>query len=171
MILKNPNYQFAGIYADEGISGRSMKNRDKLNRLIQKCERNRIDVILVKSISRLSRDIQDTLEITRYLKQLSNPTYIYFERENLWTSDPQADLMLCIFGGIAQEESISMGRSMAWGIRSMAKRGIIHRKRPNYGYTIDDDYRWHVVKEEAKVIRRILERCEKGLLRLKSRLI
>ena len=162
LILKNPNYQFAGIYADEGISGRSMKNRDELNRLIQDCERNRIDVVLVKSISRLSRDIQDTLEITRYLRQLPNPTYIYFERENIWTSDPQADLMLSIFGSIAQEESISMGRSMAWGIRSKAKRGIIRRKVPNYGYTIDDDYRWHVVKEEASVVRRIFREVRKG---------
>ena len=163
VILKNPNYQFAGIYADEGISGRSMKNRDELNRLIQECEQNRIDVILVKSISRLSRDIQDILEITRYLRQLPNPTYIYFERENLWTSDPQADLMLSIFGGIAQEESISMGRSMAWGVRSKAKRGIIHRKRPNYGYTIDDNYRWHIVKEEASVVRRIFREVRKGV--------
>lgn len=163
VILKNPNYQFAGIYADEGISGRSMKNRDELNRLIQECERNRIDVVLVKSISRLSRDIQDTLEITRYLKQLKNPTYIYFERENIWTSDPQADLMLSIFGGIAQEESISMGRSMAWGVRSKAKRGIIHRKVPNYGYTIDDDYRWHIVKKEASVVRRIFREVRKGV--------
>ncbi len=162
LILKNPNYQFAGIYADEGISGRSMKNRDELNRLIQDCERNRIDVVLVKSISRLSRDIQDTLEITRYLRQLPNPTYIYFERENIWTSDPQADLMLSIFGSIAQEESISMGRSMAWGIRSKAKRGIIRRKVPNYGYTIDDDYRWHVVKDEASVVRRIFREVRKG---------
>lgn len=163
LILKNPNYQFAGIYADEGISGRSMKNREELNRLIQECERNRVDVIYVKSISRLSRDIQDTLEITRYLKQLSNPTYIYFERENLWTSDPQADLMLSIFGGIAQEESMSMGRSMAWGIRSKAKRGIITRKKRNYGYTIDDDYQWHIVKEEASVVRRIYREVRKGV--------
>ena len=162
VILKNPNYQFAGIYADEGISGRSMKNRDELNRLIQECERKRIDVVLVKSISRLSRDIQDTLEITRYLRQLPNPTYIYFERENIWTSDPQADLMLSIFGSIAQEESISMGRSMAWGVRSKAKRGIIHRKVRNYGYTIDSSYRWHVEKEEAKVIRRIFREVRKG---------
>ncbi|WP_079525504.1 recombinase family protein [Solibacillus isronensis] len=163
LILKNQNYQFAGIYADEGISGRSMKNRDELNRLIRECERGRIDVILVKSVSRLSRDIQDTLEITRYLRQLPNPTYIYFERENIWTSDPQADLMLSIFGSIAQEESIGMGRSMAWGIRSMAKRGIIHRKRPNYGYTIDDNYRWHIVKEEASVVRRIFREVRKGV--------
>lgn len=71
--------------------------------------------------------------------------------------------MLSIFGSIAQEESISMGRSMAWGVRSKAKRGIIHRKVPNYGYTIDDSYRWHVVKEEAKVVRRIFREVRKGV--------
>ncbi|MCD8500709.1 MAG: recombinase family protein [Bacillaceae bacterium] len=109
LILKNQNYQFAGIYADEGISGRSMKKRDELNRLIQECERGRIDVVLVKSISRLSRDIQDTLEITRYLRQLPNPTYIYFERENIWTSD------LKRISCYPFSEALHKRKALAWG--------------------------------------------------------
>lgn len=161
-ILKNPKYEFAGIYADEGLSGRSMKNRTELQRLIQACEQNEVDLIISKSISRFSRNALDTLRLTRHLKSLPSPVYVYFEKENIWTNDPQADMMLSIFGGIAQEESMNLGSTIAWGVRSQAKRGIIRRKRVNYGYRTDEHYRWHIVEDEAKVVRRIYNEVRQG---------
>ncbi|MED1601769.1 recombinase family protein [Alkalihalophilus marmarensis] len=161
-ILKDPKFEFAGIFADEGISGLSMKDRTEFHKLLRECEKSRIDLIVTKSISRFSRNVLDTLNITRKLKTLPNPVYVYFEKENLWTNDPQSDLILSIFGGIAQEESINLGSSISWGLRTQAKRGVIHRKQTNYGYKADKHFRWHIVEEEAKVIRRIYKDVRKG---------
>ncbi|MFZ3578063.1 recombinase family protein [Virgibacillus sp. DJP39] len=155
LILKDPSYEFAGIYADEGITGRSLEKRDQLNQLLKDCERGLVNVIITKSISRFSRNALDTLSIARHLKQLSTPVYIYFEKENIWTSDPQSELMMSIYGAIAQEEVMNIGKSIAWGHRSQAKRGIIRWKKATYGYWVDEDYRWHIQPEQAKVIQRI----------------
>lgn len=70
--------------------------------------------------------------------------------------------MLSIFGGIAQEESMNLGDMIAWGVRSQAKRGIIRRGKANYGYRTDDQYRWHIVEGEARIVRRIYEEVRIG---------
>ncbi|WP_161974843.1 recombinase family protein [Bacillus timonensis] len=162
LILKDPSYEFAGIYADEGITGRSLEKRDQLNQLLKDCERGLVNVIITKSISRFSRNALDTLSIARHLKQLPTPVYIYFEKENIWTSDPQSELMMSIYGAIAQEEVMNVGRSIAWGHRSQAKRGIIRWKKATYGYWVDEDYRWHIQPEQAKIIKRIFREVIKG---------
>ena len=162
LILKDPSYEFAGIYADEGITGRSLEKRDQLNQLLKDCERGLVNVIITKSISRFSRNALDTLSIARHLKQLPSPVYIYFEKENIWTSDPQSELMMSIYGAIAQEEAMNVGRSIAWGHRSQAKRGIIRWKKATYGYSVDDEYRWHIQPEQAKIIKRIYSDVLKG---------
>ncbi len=162
LILKDPSYEFAGIYADEGITGRSLENRDQLNRLLKDCERGLVNVIITKSISRFSRNALDTLSISRQLKELPTPVYIYFEKENIWTSDPQSELMMSIYGAIAQEEVMNIGKSIAWGHRSQAKRGIIRWKKATFGYWVDNDYHWHIQPEQAKVIQRIYSEVIKG---------
>jgi site-specific DNA recombinase len=88
--------------------------------------------------------------------------YIYFEKENIWTSDPQSELMMSIYGAIAQEEVMNVGKSIAWGHRSQAKRGIIHWRKAIYGYRVDEDYRWHVQPEQAKIIIRIFREVLSG---------
>lgn len=108
-----------------------------------------------------------TLSITRHLKQLPTPVYIYFEKENIWTTDLQSELMMSIYGAIAQEEVMNVGKSIAWGHRSQAKRGIIHWRKAIYGYRVDEDYRWHVQPEQAKIIKRIFRECLTGKLLIK----
>ena len=61
MILSNPNWNMAGIYADDGISGTDMRKRDEFNRLLQDCEAGKIDLVLTKSISRFARNTADML--------------------------------------------------------------------------------------------------------------
>lgn len=162
LILKDPSYEFAGIYVDEGITGRSLEKREQLNQLLKDCERGLVNVIITKSISRFSRNALDTLSIARHLKELPNPVYIYFEKENIWTSDPQSELMMSIYGAIAQEEVVNVGKSIAWGHRSQAKRGIIHWRKAVYGYSIDEQYRWHIQPEQAKIIKRIFREVLSG---------
>ena len=68
LIQKNPDWIYAGVYADEGITGTSIVHRDEFNRLMDDCNAGKIDMILVKSISRFTRDTVDCLNTVRYLK-------------------------------------------------------------------------------------------------------
>ncbi|WP_264807266.1 recombinase family protein [Cytobacillus sp. NCCP-133] len=162
LILKDPRYEFAGIFADEGISGKSLKNRTDFKKLMDECTRENIDLILCKSISRFSRNTLETLKAVRLLKSLPRPVHIYFEKENIHTEDADSELLITIFGSIAQEESINIGNSIAWGKRSMAKRGIIKVGNANYGYRIGENHEWIIQEEEAKVVRRIYTDIQAG---------
>ena len=84
LIQKNPDWEFAGIYADEGISGRDTSHRDDFNRLLADCDAGKIDMVLVKSVSRFARDTVDTLTVTRHLKELGID--VYFEKKDFYTA-------------------------------------------------------------------------------------
>ncbi|MFZ3578056.1 recombinase family protein [Virgibacillus sp. DJP39] len=162
LILKDKKYEFAGIFADEGISGKSLKNRTDFKKMIDECIRGNIDLILCKSISRFSRNTLETLKTIRLLRSLTKPVHIFFEKENIHTEDADSELMITIFGSIAQEESINIGNSIAWGKRSQAKRGIIKVGNANYGYRIGKKHQWLIVEEEAKIVRRIYADIQAG---------
>ena len=70
-IHREPGWKLVGIYADKGITGTSMKKRDEFNKLIRQCKRGRVDMIIVKSISRFARNTLDCIRITRMLRELS----------------------------------------------------------------------------------------------------
>jgi site-specific DNA recombinase len=78
-IKARPDWEFAGLYFDEGISGTKMDRRDGLKRLLVDCDKGLIDYIIVKSISRLARNTVDSIEIVRKLFQQG--IFIYFEKE------------------------------------------------------------------------------------------
>lgn len=81
-IKSNPEWEFAGIFADDGISGTNTKKREEFNRMIEKCEAGEIDMIITKSISRFARNTLDCLKYIRQLKEKNIP--VYFEKENLY---------------------------------------------------------------------------------------
>lgn len=81
LIQSNPEWEYAGVYADEGITGTSTRKRDAFNRLMKDCDDGKIDLVLVKSISRFARDTVDTLNATRHLKKLGID--VFFEREGI----------------------------------------------------------------------------------------
>lgn len=162
LILKDPQYEYAGIYADEGISGKFMKNRKEFLKLLDECKAGNVDLILTKSISRFSRNSLDCLEQVRMLKNLSKPVYVMFEKEGIFTKDEKSDLMISIFGSIAQEESINTGEAMAWGKRRYAERGIVKPSIFPFGYRSGKNGEWDVVEEEAAVVRRIFHDTIEG---------
>lgn len=86
-----PEYEMAGIYADEGISGTSTRKRTDFNRMILDCERGKIDLIIVKSISRFARNTQDCLSYSRKLKNMG--IGVFFEKENINTMDGAGELL------------------------------------------------------------------------------
>src|SRR5690606_6363182 len=139
-VSKNPAWILADVYADEGISGTSTKNRTEFNRMIQDCEEGRIDYILTKSISRFARNTLDCISIIRRLKSLRPAVGVFFEKENIDTLDSKSELFLTILSSMAQEESRSVSENTKWGVQKRFQQGIVHMPTTFFlGYDTTED--------------------------------
>ena len=98
-IKSNPEWEFAGLYYDEGISGTKMEKRTELLRMIRDCKQGRIDFIITKSISRFARNTVDCLQYIRQLKDKN--ISVYFEKENINTMDAKGEVLLTIMASLA----------------------------------------------------------------------
>ncbi len=143
---------FVDIYADEGITGTSMKKREQFQRLIEDCKSGKIDRIYCKSISRFARNTAECLKIIRMLKEIG--VTVYFEKENLDTATEESELRLTMMESQAQEESISISRNVKLGILYRMENGEYVPSLAPYGYDIIDR-KLVVNEEEAKIVRRI----------------
>lgn len=148
IIAEHPGWELAGIYADKGISGTAVNKRTEFLRMIDDAEAGKIDYILVKSISRFSRNTVDLLRYVRELKEIG--VNVYFEKEHIDTGNSNSEFMLSIFAAAAQEEIISLSENMKSGRRMRYAQGI-DQWTHIYGY----DKGWKIVPSEAAVIRRI----------------
>lgn len=101
-IGENPDWELAGIFADVGVTSADMKRRQEFKRMITVCKRGQIDLILVKSISRFSRNVADCLEVIRMLK--ANGVRVIFEQENIDTFAEPGELMLPLYHYFALRE-------------------------------------------------------------------
>lgn len=153
LIQKTPGWQYAGVYADEGITGTKLEARTEFQRMITDCEAGRIDIILSKSISRFARNTVDFLETVRYLKKIG--VEVRFEKEGISSFSDDGELMLTLLASFAQEESRNISENCKWGIRRLYERGEI-RQCKIYGYRVENGS--FVIKEdEARVVRRIFQ--------------
>ena len=161
MINEDPTLSFVNLYADEGISGTSLKNREGFNRMIADCEAGKIDVVYTKSISRFARNTVDCLNAIRKLKALGIP--IIFQKENINTMDAKGEVLVTIMASLAQQESGSLSQNVAMGLRyRMAEgHGTLNYNR-FLGYTKSQDGKLVVVPEEAEVVRRIFREYLEG---------
>ena len=112
MILSNSNWNFCGIYFDDGISGASTKGRTSFNLMIEKAMLGQIDVIIVKSISRFARNTIDLLKTIQDLRNID--VEVFFENENFSSLDFKCDMLLTCYAKFAEEEVISMSLNRSW---------------------------------------------------------
>ena len=160
-IEDSPDWEMAGIYADEGISGTSMKKRTEFKKMITACKRGRIDLIITKSLSRFARNTVDCLETVRLLK--ANGIGVYFEKENINTLTESSEFLITLFSGFAQAESESLSKNVAWGWRKSAEAGNVYfQYKRMLGYRKGADGQPEIVPEEAEIIRRIYRRYLAG---------
>ena len=160
LINKHEEWIFAGIYADEGISGTSTKNRDQFKQMIQDCMDGKLDMILTKSISRFARNTLDCLKYVRKLKSLPHPVGIYFERENIDTLDAKSELLLTILSSLAQDESRNISENVKWANQSRYQQGYVHCPTANFlGYDKDSQGNWLINEKQAETVRRIYREC------------
>ena len=151
-ILFNPSYTFAGIYYDHGKSGTSMDKRKGLQDLLQKAYAGKIDLILVKSLSRFARNTLDALKVIKDLR--AKGVEFYFEKENISSLDPKIDFLLSILAGLAEVESKQIGSNIRWSVEKNHKAGKF-QNRPLLGYRFLRDGTWVIEPSEAKVIQTI----------------
>lgn len=156
-IGKNTQWQMAGIFADEGITGTQANKRPEFLRMIQKCRQRKIDVILTKSLSRFARNTVDSLNYIRELKALG--IAVIFEKENINTLETDTEMMLTIMSCFAQAESESISKNVSWGIRQSFKHGNVPMQYSRLlGYRKGNDGNAEIIPEEAEVVKEIY-RC------------
>lgn len=158
LIQRNPEYEYAGVYADEGLSG-TLEGRPEFQRMLQDCRDGKIDRILCKSISRFARNTVMLLKTVRELKRLG--VSVYFEEQNIDTMSGEGELMLTVLASFAQEESRSVSENCKWRIRKKFEQGI-----PTglcmYGYKVKNGV-FTIIPEEAEIIRRIFRMYLEGM--------
>jgi len=160
-IQGNPEYRFAGIFADEGITGTSTKKRDGFNRMMKQCKAGKLDLIITKSISRFARNTVDTLQAVRMLKSMG--IGIIFEKEGFDTRKATDEFLLTIFSGLAQAESESISANIKRGKEWSAAQGKVSFSYGNFlGYRKDPDGKPEIVPEEAAVVEEIYNRFLAG---------
>ena len=150
-----------GIYADKGISGTSVKNRDEFNRMIRRCKQGKIDMIITKSIARFARNTVDCLKYVRLLNDLG--VDVYFEEQGIHSNQPGAEFYITIYGSIAQSESENISANIKWGKAQAAREGkVVFRYKNFLGYRKGEDGQPEIVPEEAETIRFIYDRFLAG---------
>lgn len=153
-IKKNPKWRFAGIYADEGISGTLVKKRDDFLRMISDCEKGKIDLILIKSVSRYARNIVDCISYIRKLKALG--IGIYFEEQNINSLTEDSEVYIGIYGVMAQSESENISANIKWGINKRMQNGTYACVVNLLGYRRDKETKEiYIVPEEAEIVKKI----------------
>ena len=155
LIQKTPGWEYAGVFADRGISGTQSATRDQFKKMLAECEAGNIDIILTKSISRFARNTVDTLETVRHLRAIG--VEVRFEKEGINTLDESGELMITLFASFAQEESRSISENCKWGIRKRFQNGTIGAANKHIlGYRYDNDLQKYVViPEEAEIVRQM----------------
>ena len=157
-ITSNSEWEFAGIYADRGISGTSLKHRDEFNRMIADCRAGKIDLIITKAVTRFARNVLDCISTIRMLKQLDPPVGVFFETERINTLDTTSETYLGLISLFAQGESESKSESLKWSYIRRWKRGTgIYPTWSLIGYDVDEDGKWVIVEEEAELVKIIYD--------------
>lgn len=148
------DWEFAGMYTDEGISATNTKHRSGFKKMVSDALAGKIDLIVTKSVSRFARNTVDSLTTVRKLKEKG--IEIYFEKENIWTLDSKGELLITIMSSLAQEESRSISENVKWGKRKRFAEGkgslayshfLGYKRGPNGAMVIN--------RKEAEVVKMI----------------
>ena len=168
-IMQNPNWIFAGVFADDGRSATNTFRRDDFNQLMNQCLKGKVDMVITKSISRFARNTVDCISWVRKLREKN--VAVYFEKENLNTLDDSTEMILTILSSQAQEESRAISTNVKWGYARKFEKGESTRQR-SYGFRKAPTGEMCIVEEEAAVIRNMARWFLDGdsLERIKHRL-
>jgi DNA invertase Pin-like site-specific DNA recombinase len=153
-VKRHPSWKLIRIYADEGISGTSLKKRDEFKRMIEDCKKGGINLIVTKNVSRWSRNILDGIGIVRELEALNPPVGVFFENEGLYSLNPENATLLQINSTMAEHESRTKSTSMISSLMMRFSHGLFLTP-PLLGYDNNEDGGLVINREEAATVRLI----------------
>ncbi len=158
-IQSHDEWEFVEVFADEGITGTRADKRDEFQRMIELCHRNKIELILTKSVSRFARNVPECLNYARDLRRKG--VGIIFEENGINTLRMTDEMMLSVFGAIAQEESMATSQRLKHMNRERMKRGEYNASIAPYGYRYVN--KELVIQEnEAEIVRWIFSAYLEG---------
>ena len=151
-VTRHPNWTLVKIYADEGISGTSLKHRDEFNRMIADCKAGKIDMIITKSVSRFARNVEDFIGTVRNLAELKPHVGVFFESEAIFSLNDDSQMALTFQATMAEEESHTRSRSMETSLRMRLDHGI--PLTPTlFGFVHDEERGLRPNPEEAPTVK------------------
>ena len=151
-ICGNPDWEFAGVYADEAKTG-TKDTREQFQMLLSDCEAGLVDMVITKAISRFARNTVTLLETVRHLRELGID--VFFEEQNMHTLGEEGELLITLLASVAQEESLSCSENVKWRIRKGFEEGRASTCTM-LGYRLVDG-EITLIPEEAKIARRIFD--------------
>lgn len=155
-IKANKNWEYINGYIDEGITGTSDIKRINFMKMIEDAKNNMFDLIITKEISRFSRNTLDSIKYTREL--LNSGVAVLFLNDNINTIYPDSELRLTIMSSLAQDEIRRLSDRVKFGMHQAQKKGVLLGNSKIYGYKkIKKENRLEIVKEEAKIVKKIYE--------------
>ena len=160
LISNNPDWEMVDIYADEGITGTSVEKREDFQRMMQDCRKGKIDRILVKSISRFSRNTKDCLAAVRELKELG--VSVQFEEQGIDTSKVSSEMVTAIMASLAQKGSESISSNVRWGVQKRMLDGTFISSSVPYGYEMFHG-QLRILPSEAQFVKWIFQAYLSGL--------
>jgi len=160
LFATSPDYEFAGCYYDDGVSGTGISHRHGFQQMVNDALAGKFTLILTKSISRFGRNVVDSISTIRKLKEYG--VECIFEKENIHTFDPKSSFILTIMTAMAENESMSISENVTWGMRQGFAQGKIALPYSHFlGYRKGEDGP-EVVEDEAAVVRTIYRRYLEG---------
>ena len=161
LIKSKSEWDLAGIYADEAITGTQVTKREDFQRLINDCMNGDVDMIITKSISRFARNTLDTLKYVRMLKEKG--IAVFFEEENINTLTMDGELLLVILSSVAQQEVENISANVKKGLKMKMQRGELVGFQGCLGYDYHpEDKSISINEEEAEIVRYIFRRYIEG---------
>lgn len=151
-VESRPGWRLVGIFADEGLSGTSLRRRLQFQEMVRRAEQGEIDLIVTKEVSRFARNTVDALQVTRELK--AKGVGVLFLNDNIDTRDNDGEFRLTIMASVAQEESRKISERTRWGQLQAMRRGVVFGNDSLYGYTVSGG-QLLVRQDQAEVVRMV----------------
>jgi|GEM_PF-944452 len=158
-----PQYQFVGMFGDEGVSGATQRKRLGFLEMIKLCKLGKVKIIFTKSVARFGRNARETLLTVKELRELG--VAVVFENDGINTAQLNDALMLRLKAILAEEELKTMSNNQKWAARKRFAEGSVELARI-YGYDLVRDGRlvsFKINETEAKIVREIYELFLSGL--------
>ena len=160
LIQNTPGWEYAGVYADEGVTGTKMDSRPEFIRMLADCEAGKIDIILTKSLSRFARNTVDTLNVVRRLKELG--IEVRFEKERINSLADEGELLITIMASFAQEEVRSLSENVKWGLRKRFEQKQVKNQGQVPQYYVTGDHEAIIPEDVFDMVQREISMRKPG---------